>query len=327
MDFKFFCPVNHIVMGTEEFGCGHTHDNNKAALLGLLGTCLVCAIIVAGLSTYSLITQILTGTLWSAITFGLWTVSVYFKIAASSVGLAGASMQRPRLLMAFFVCDIVVVGIQFLLSVVDYIFFFLQTEQAGIFFFVVTLTYDLDWVVVSVLTVAMTLAFQARQNLVACGTDAPSPCGHTVDNNDNVLKGLLITALVGTVYFLVGEWFVNSLDRVLVSFVPGIVSLAAIICGIIAVFSPDLSARTKSNLFLAFFVMQVLYHITNYVVAVAIQIIRDHNSMSYFTVIPVVFGAPLFYLLGPTLVMAWQSRMNLLSDVQYYPLAEDPMVN
>jgi len=287
--------------------CRHSKDNNRIALLGVLGTSLILALAGLGMACYVVFAASVEG---SAASIGIGSVLpllLITKIVGCSLGLIGTEKQKQKMLLGSFICDILfavgtVVYVIVISLLVSFTAWSVVTSAAGavLLFFHTSL---------------MVLCFQTRLQLRDTN-EAWATCSHTIDNNRTALLWMLPIALVLSCAIAVVSIIAMSQGGAFLGFmmtlIPNIVSIVAFIVGIIAIASSVLP-NTKMNMLLATFIMEVL--------AVAAVYTGSFLTSEPFTIVFAIVTRGVFLLTGPSLVMSWQSRSSLQDKGHYEPLA------
>lgn len=311
------------VRAMHDYGCGHSHDNNKSAVLGLLITNLILAVGEAGLFTFAAAKGAL-----NAVSV-LMALLFWLKSIGTCVGLAGASQRKPGLLLGYFITDVLWVSVFATINLVVTVAAYPSNTPISFKIFPPALELVLSFTPL-LSGASLALAFQTRSSLVKLGNETPAPCGHTEDNNRKALQILLSVTCVLTIFVAITRWFFPTPIGLLLVFVPALFNLVVLILGMVAVFAP-LSATLQSNLLLAYFVLELIYAVGVLVIFVGVFLAaRDMATPLMSLVLGIFMKASwqvMFWISGASLVLAWQSRTNLQHTIQYYPLTEDSVLN
>jgi hypothetical protein len=289
--------------------------------LGLLSTSLIFTVILGVLYGIAMI-----GGFSPVFIVGLIVFIV--RIIGLSLGLAGVTQQKAPLLLGFFIVEVLFISTLVLLVVISTIIAATQTTGVGYAIWSGLLIMCGGYYIPIVVSSALALAHQTRLNYERFETDTPVPCAHSADNNKTALIGLLSFHLVVCLFVTIstvvmGFNFVASLPI----FIPQFISLVASVVGIVAV-TAKLASAVRAKMLLAFFIIQILVILTVFGIQIAGIAYAIANSAgsgiegAVALVISLVIMA-LFYLIGPAMVYAWQTRLALLSSsATYVPLEQ-----
>jgi len=118
-----------------------------------------------------------------------------------------------------------------------------------------------------------------------------------------------------------GIYFGLTAFGTLTATVPHLVSLVALILAMVAVYG-SLSPKARSDLYMAFFVMEILVLIAVVIAPLIISLEISPNILVTIASVYATIAMVAFLLMGPGLTWAFIVRGRLISGVHYEPLMQ-----